>query len=537
MVVKNDDILEVKIKKKEISLVVWLVPLLALIVGGWMIYKYYSQLGPKITIIFKKSGGLEPKSSYIKFRDVKVGVVEKVEILKRSDGVLVVARMNKDVEPFLNETTRFWIVRPQIGAGKIEGLDALMSGAYIQMYAKLGKESKRHFEGLDEPPLSMWDEPGKSFRLYSPTARDLTPGSPLFYRDIKVGKVEKVELLPGGKGVYIYAFIKEPYTKYVNPTTRFWKVEALRAQLEGMGVDLEVASLSKIVAGAIAFETRDLTLPPNLEEIFYLHATSSEALRKRLGSGQVEYRPYLMRFQEPLEDIEVGADVVFEGYKVGYVSDIRSKLEGKELHEALEAMIDVSAFRQGLGDDGARRLEELVAAGLRARLAKKLPVIGPGYVELAFGDEAGKLVRQGDKILFPTAKSLPSRWGDDLRELLQKLKNIPIEETLRSITKLADETRKPLSDSMRELGRSLKSLNALLKSDATKALPERIEADLVELKKTLAAYRKLAEEYGQGSLFKDRIDALLRDIDRAAKETERLMKKLERKPNAIIFGE
>jgi len=535
--VKNDDILEVKIKKKEISLIVWLVPLLALIVGGWMIYKYYSQLGPKITIIFKKSGGLEPKSSYIKFRDVKVGVVEKVEILKRSDGVLVVARMNKDVEPFLNETTRFWIVRPQIGAGKIQGLDALMSGAYIQMYAKLGKESRRHFEGLDEPPLSLWDEPGKSFRLYSPTARDLTPGSPLFYKDIKVGKVEKVELLPDGRGVYIYAFIKEPYTKYVNPSTRFWKVEAATAKLQGMDVDFEVASLSKILAGAVAFETKDLSLKPDLERLFYLHDTSSEALRKRLGAGQVAYRPFGMRFGESLKDLDVGAEILFEGYKVGYVADIRSKLAQKKLDEEVVAMVDIAAFRQNPDDDGAKRLEELVAAGLRARLAKKLPLIGPGYVELVFTDRPGSLVREGDAVLFPTTKSLPSRWGDELHGLLQKLKNIPIEETLRSITKLADETRKPLSDSMRELAHSLKSLNALLKSDATQALPERIEADLAELQKTLKAYRELAQEYGKGSVFKDRIDALLRDIDKAARETERLMKKLERKPNAIIFGE
>jgi paraquat-inducible protein B len=533
---KNEEVVEVRIKKREITFVVWLVPLIALIVGGWMVYKYYAKLGPKIVITFKNSGGLEPKRSYIKFRDVKVGVVERVEILKQSDGVVVTARMNKDVEPFLNETTLFWVVKPQIGAGKIEGLDALVSGSYIQMRADLGKEERRYFEGLDEPPLNPMGLPGKSFRIFAPHGRDLMPGSPIFYKDVKVGNVERVELVGDGKGVYIYAFVQEPFTKYINATTSFWRVEALRVAMRQKGVDLHMASLGKIIPGAISFETADLALKSSFDHPFYLHASSVEALGKRMGVGQREYMPFVMRFEQGCEGLEVGDGVYFRDYKVGYVHQIVAKLKKRNLDEKVVVMIDLASFRQKAGDDGMKRLGELVDKGLRARVGG-YPFVGLRHIELVFDSKGGKMVKKGALYHFPTTTTPPQRWLWELKEMVHKIQNLPLEKTLRSIARLSDETRAPLKRSLQQLTLSLQKLNTLLGDDALRRLPAELGETLDELKRSLEAYKDLAQEYGRGSVFKDRLDTLLKDIDQAAKKSKEFMQKLNQKPNAIIFGE
>jgi len=182
----DEDVVEVKIKKSEVSFAVWIVPLLALIVGGWLIYQYYAKLGPMVTITFKNSGGLEPKQSQVKFRDVKVGSVEKIEILKEKEGVKVYVRINKDVTPFLNENTKFWIVKPEIDLGKVRGLDALMSGAYIQMYSKLGDKEIREFKGLEEQPLVLKEENGKTFKLVSQNSYDFSEGTPVYLSNKKL---------------------------------------------------------------------------------------------------------------------------------------------------------------------------------------------------------------------------------------------------------------------------------------------------------------------------------------------------------------
>ena len=179
-----DDILEVKIKKKEVNLIIWLIPIISLIVGGWLIFKYYSSLGPLITIKFKNSGGLEPKRSVVKFRDVEVGKVEKVKILKNDEGVLVYVRMNKDMKPFLNFTTKFWIVKPQIGINEVRGLDALLSGPYIHMYARAIDFTKDSFIGLDEPPIDSSILNGKIFTLIIDSTYGLSEKLPVYFKHI-----------------------------------------------------------------------------------------------------------------------------------------------------------------------------------------------------------------------------------------------------------------------------------------------------------------------------------------------------------------
>jgi paraquat-inducible protein B len=534
----NDEILEVKIKKRQISLAVWLVPILALIVGGWMIYKYYTRLGPMIEITFKQSGGLEPKNSYVKFRDVKVGVVERIEILKRSEGVRVHVRMNKDVEPFLNETTKFWIVKPEIGAGKIRGLDALVSGSYIQMYAKLGKESKYYFKGLDEPPLNVGEVPGSTFRLISKSSYDLSAGSAVYYKEMEVGKVEKVRLAPDGKRVYVYVFIKKPYDRFVNSTTKFWKIGAVRVVLGEGGLDVQMRSLSQIVAGGVEFATKDLTSFASSGD-YYLYPSKEEANRKRIGVGQEDFREFLMRFDENVGYLRVGAPVKLDGFVVGKVEDIVSGLDvqKRKVDSYVITSIDLSSFKQSLEDDGFKNLEALVRQGLKARLEESNPILGSIYVNLVFTDSNATLKKMGEIYVFPTAKAKRNRVVALVEEILKKINNMPIEETLHSITKMTEEARKPLKESLLAMKRSLEDLDAILRQKEMKSLPRNIEKSLLELEATMKSYKELARSYGKSSLFKDRLDALLRDLDSATKEARKLLRKLDKKPNAIIFGD
>jgi len=537
--VKSEDIVEVKIRKKEVGLVVWMVPLIALIVGGWMIYKYYSELGPMIEITFKNSGGLEPKQSYIKFRDVKVGVVERVKILKKSEGVVVYARMNKDVEPFLNETTRFWIVKPEIGVGKVRGLDALVSGSYIQMFAKIGKESRNEFTGLDEPPLNLSEEPGSTFELVADRSYGLSAGSPVYYRQIQVGKVEKVLLPADGKQIHIYIFVKRPYDRIVNTTSRFWNVSYADLSLSEEGLSIQMHPISQLLLGGIAFETKETDLNASGVGAFYLYPSKQLAQRKRIGVGQERFMEFLMRFDRDTGYLDIGAPVKIEGYTIGHVEDIISSFDPKRkrIDSYVIAKIDLASFRQSLRDDGFKNLKMLVAHGLKARLEESIPFLHRLYVNLVFTDTNASLVQMGDYYRFPTVGVERSEIARSITKILQKLQKMPIERTLDALSKLLEETREPIRSSLLALRRSLEGVDRLLQSSDTKDLPKALLQTLSELNATLKSYEALAKSYGEDSLFKDRINELLKDLDRATKQANKLFKKLDRKPNAIIFGE
>jgi paraquat-inducible protein B len=102
--------------------VVWLLPLVAVLVGGWLIWKTVSETGPSITISFETAEGIQADKTRIKYRDVEVGKVNSVEFSDDISHILLKVSMNPGTENFLTDRTRFWVVKPRIGVGGVSGL-------------------------------------------------------------------------------------------------------------------------------------------------------------------------------------------------------------------------------------------------------------------------------------------------------------------------------------------------------------------------------------------------------------------------------
>jgi len=530
----------VKKEKSEIGIAVWAVPLIALIVAGWLIYKYYSSLGPLITISFKNSGGLEPKQSTLRFRDVKVGVVEKIEIVKKEkEGVVVYVRVNRDVEPFLNENAKFWIVKPEIGLDKVRGLDALMSGSYIQLESKLGGKPKRQFVGLEEPPLQLEDEEGHTFVLHSPVSYELVAGSPVYFKQMKVGSVKKVELGNDSKEVKIYIFVKKPYDQLINTTTKFWNLRGIDMSLDTEGLKVQMGSISQLVVGGIEFDTKDLSKREELtlEDSFYLYPSKKEAFEKKLGFPKENYKYFLMEFNSETGYLSVEAPVKFEGYKVGEVKDIRSYLDvnSSKIVSQVLVRIDVSAFnKQGAGIEGIRNA---IAKGLKAKLEKPSFLTKSLIIELVFKGEGKELKKRGEYYLFPTLPYKKNRLLKLTEELVIKLKNIPIERSLNALSNLFEENSAPLRKALEKISVLTHDLHNLFSSKETKSLPQELNKTLGELQQALKTYNDLAQGYKKDSVFGAQVSQTLKDIDDAALSLQKLLLKLDKKPNALIFGD
>ena len=60
---------------------VWIIPLLALVAALYVAWANYNDRGPLITVVFEKGAGIKASETELKFRDVTVGVVEKVGFL------------------------------------------------------------------------------------------------------------------------------------------------------------------------------------------------------------------------------------------------------------------------------------------------------------------------------------------------------------------------------------------------------------------------------------------------------------------------
>ena len=156
---------------------IWVVPIVALLLGIWMVIYTAMTEGPEITLVFSTAAGVEAGKTKVKSRSVAIGMVETVKLGDDLESVVVVARLDRAARRLLRDDTRFWVVRPRMGAGGISGLSTIMSGGYIEL--EPGSEDpsgRRDFEGLDDVPVTAVDTPGLRLTLLSSRAGSVGTG-------------------------------------------------------------------------------------------------------------------------------------------------------------------------------------------------------------------------------------------------------------------------------------------------------------------------------------------------------------------------
>ena len=239
-------------RKKQIS-IVWLVPIVAILIGGWLAYKGLTEKGPEVTISFKSAEGLEAGKTKLKYKDVEIGQVQTIRFDADLSKVLVTAELVKEAEPFLTKSTRFWVVCPRVTASGVSGLGTLFSGAYIGMDPGKEGPSTKKFEGLEEPPVVTRDMPGRNFLLRATTLGSLDIGSPVYYRQLQVGQVISYDLDKTAQSLLIKVFINAPQDELVYKNTRFWNASGFDLKLDAGGLKNNTQSLVSIMLGGIAF--------------------------------------------------------------------------------------------------------------------------------------------------------------------------------------------------------------------------------------------------------------------------------------------
>jgi len=258
-----DEIPEARIKRKNFSIsAIWVIPFIAALVGGWLVFKSAAEDKIFVEVSFKSASGLEAGKTVVKLRNVKVGEVKDVKFSADLSTVIVVMEFTGISGERITDTTRFWVVKPRIGMGGVSGLDTLLSGAYIEVDPGEAGEMADTFTGYEEPQNYQLGNPGTTFVLRADKLGSLSMGSPVQYKGIDVGKVTRYILVDDHSHVEIEVFIRAPHDKYVRERTRFWNTSGFEVELGAKGIKLDTQSLISILTGGISFSNKGISGNP-----------------------------------------------------------------------------------------------------------------------------------------------------------------------------------------------------------------------------------------------------------------------------------
>ena len=537
---------EAKVSKGERLSLVWLLPLLALAVGGWLAYKTWAEQGPTISISFQNASGLQAGKTKVRFKDVEIGQVTNISVTKDLEGVKVSAQLTAGSERYLTDQTRFWVARPRITASRVSGLETLLSGAYIAIDPVLKGKPARHFQGLAEPPVITTDEPGKRFRLRSSTLGSLNLGSPVYYRHIQVGQVVSYELDEDGESVTIDIFVTKPHDRLVFANTRFWNASGIDLSLTANGVNLDTESLISVLLGGVAFDTPDMLetkgAPAAADQFFPLYGSRADAHERIYLNKQ----RYLMVFSGSVRGLSVGAPVLLQGIRVGQVLDIQLRFDPEALLFSIPVLIEIEPERinvsgtvdQVLAADPAI-LQKLITSGMRGQLKTGNLLTGQLYVDLAFHQDAPPaMIREQDGYqVLPTVPTPIEEVTTKVKNILAKVEAFPLETIGDDLTGILGSTRALVESSetkqaLTELQEAIRDLSAIT-AQLDQAMAPALMAILDETRQAVINVNALIGAEAPLSVETVRT---MRDIGAAARSIRTFADYLDRHPEALIRG-
>jgi paraquat-inducible protein B len=535
-------------RSRRIS-IIWLVPLIAVAIGGWLAWDTLSKEGPTIKVSFESGEGLQPGQSQLKYKDIVFGKVKSLELAPDKTHVIVTIATTNQAEPLLTEGTLFWVVKPRLFAGNISGVETLLSGSYVGMMpaAKAGKD-QREFVGREDPPVLGTNVPGRTFLLKSKRIGAVSVGSPIFFRDLNVGEVLGWDIADMAEYVTIHAFVRAPYDSYVHDETRFWNASGVSIKLGGTGVEVQMESLKALLLGGVAFETpvADIhTAETSENHVFPLFA-DRDAANAASYTRRIAAISY---FNGSVSGLAPGAAVTVHGLKVGEVTDVRLTYDPAKDAILAPVRYEVEPERVvGVGKrvfkTDAESVDALLKKGLRASLQSANLITGQQNVALEFDADAppAEVTMEGPDYVVPATEGGGfAGLTASATELLNKVNTMPFDQigkNLDGILKSVNDTAQgpQMKKALTDLAGMIASAQTMIRNLDTKQLPELVSG----LQKTLTSANKLVlsldSGYGDNTKFNRDMERLLVQANDALRSIRALSDLLARHPEALIKG-
>lgn len=504
---------------------IWLIPFIALLIGLSLAVKAVLDTGPTINVAFRTAEGLVAGKTTVRFKQVDIGLVRQIDLADDHSHVIAKIELRKDASNFAAKDSRFWVVRPRIGASGVSGIDTLLSGAYIEVDGGKAEQKQDEFTGLEVPPVISSDVPGKIFFLKANNLGSLDIGSPIYYRQINVGQITAYQLAKDGKSVELQTFIQAPYDKFVTTDARFWQASGVDVSLSASGFKLDTQSLVSIIAGGIAFgypENSHAAVASD-QSRFNLWDSRTEALKEPDGNPH----RIIMYFDQSLRGLSAGAPIDFMGIEIGNIQSINAEFDANytQIRMRAEGVIYPSRLANGkeLDPDGVI-FKRFIERGWRAQMRTGNLLTGQNYIAFDLfpkAKPASLIIRSNGVIEVPTTPTELKGLQAQVSQIADKLNKFPLVE-------IGQDVRKTLNN----MNSAISSTDKLVKQLDGKVAPG-LQATLDDVRKTMRSTETILSS---DAPMQQDVRRALQQMTRAAASLQLMADYIEQHPESLIRG-
>ncbi|MGL4251674.1 MAG: intermembrane transport protein PqiB [Aeromonas sp.] len=514
---------------------IWMVPLLALFIGIWMLFQHWYSQGPSFTLTVATAEGIVAGKTVIRSREVDVGRIEAVELSDDYSHAVLRGRLTSAASGMLRDDSQFWVVKPRVGREGVSGLSTLLSGAYIELAPGKKGRARDQYAMLDKPPLASLDAKGLRLSLTSRDGRALGEGSPINYQGFTIGQVEEAKFLPEKSEMEYQIFINAPYDILVNSNSRFWLTPGFEVSMSSEGMKVKMDSLESLVDGGITMGLPagwSVGDPVKQHDDFTLFRDEESVLAGSLD----QFIDYVFLFDDNMAGLYPGAAVQYRGIRVGTVISAPYMVEGKgaRIFESRQIPVLARIEVQRLSHRYAKTEKEQWRAlfgqqfkeGLRASLKTANLLTGGKIVDLNFYPDAPRFeqAKLSGYQVFPTVQGGLDQIERKVNLILDKFVDMDMTTTLTKV----NSSLSTLDGTLKNISALSANLDKLTGKEAIQQLPASLNESLKQLQETLQAYD------AQSQTNQD-LRQSVQTLNQLMHQLQPLVHSLNEQPSSLIF--
>ena len=208
-----------------------------------------------ITIVFADVEGLQANFSQLTYKGVNVGKVTNVR-LNENQQVEVNALIYSDFASFAKAGTVYYLKKPRISLQEVANAGSAIMAVNIGVIKSDNQVVQTKFEGLEGQPSVEKSHFGTVFKVDDITASSVNLDAPVYYKNVQIGKVSKIDLSDDGSKVVVDCLIYDKYKKFIRKNSEFYDISGFEMKFSIFsGSKVESNTFTSLLKGGLVVVT------------------------------------------------------------------------------------------------------------------------------------------------------------------------------------------------------------------------------------------------------------------------------------------
>ncbi len=182
-----------------------------------------------IKILFDEVEGVEKNFSKLKYKGVEVGKVINISFNKAQKIELEVF-IYDDFKSFARKGSIYYLKKPRVSLQELANANSLFRAVNIGVIKSSSKKYKSKFIGYDKKPIDLISSEGIVFKVEDHFSSNIGVNSPIYYKNVQIGKVLKVDLSLDASYVLIDCLIYDKYKKFIRKNSSFYDISGFEME-------------------------------------------------------------------------------------------------------------------------------------------------------------------------------------------------------------------------------------------------------------------------------------------------------------------